>query len=100
MLLVLWEYQVKPDRLEEFESMYRPDGPWTDFFRVCPAFVSITLWKDLRRPGRYLVADRWTSEALYDEFVKERATEIADLSARGARLWTSEHEMGRYDLRD
>ena len=100
MLLVLWEYQVKLDRVEEFESMYRPDGPWTHFFRDCPAFVSITLWKDLRRPGRYLVADRWTSEMMYVEFVQERATPIAELSARGARLWTSEREVGRYELRD
>ena len=100
MLLVLWEYEVKTDRIEEFESLYRPDGAWTDLFHVCPAFVSITLWKDLRRPGRYMVADRWTSETVYDEFVREQAVAIAELSARGARAWTSEREVGRYELRD
>ena len=100
MLLVLWEYQVRPERVDEFESMYRPDGPWTDLFRVCPAFVSITMWKDLRVPGRYLVADRWSSGVVYDEFVRERQAEIGELSARGARLWQREREAGRYELRD
>ena len=43
MLLVVWEYRTKPERSEEFESFYRPDGPWGALMRQSPAFVSITL---------------------------------------------------------
>jgi heme-degrading monooxygenase HmoA len=98
MIVVLWEYVVKPDRLEDFEALYRPDGAWTAFFRGCPAFVSTTLWRDHSDPRRYLVADRWTSATIYDEFVRERAAEYAALGERGARLYERERAVGRFEF--
>jgi heme-degrading monooxygenase HmoA len=100
MLVVVWEYVAKPDRVEDFESFYRPDGPWVHLFRECPAFVSTTLMKDLRDPRRFLIADRWTSEAMYEEFKRERAAEYGELSERGARLYAREAELGRFDFLD
>ena len=67
-------------------------------FREAPGFVSITLMKDLRDPGRFLIADRWTSETLYEEFKRKRATEYAALHDRGHRLIESENEIGRFDF--
>lgn len=75
MLVIVWEYQAQPDRIEDFESFYRPDGPWGDLFRSAPGFVSITLMKDLKTPGRYMVADRWTSETVYEDFKLSHARE-------------------------
>jgi len=100
MLVVLWEYMAKPDRIEDFESFYRSDGPWAEFFRDCPGFVSTTLMKDVREPRRFLIADRWTSEILYEEFKRERANDYDELSARGARLYAREAEIGRFDFLD
>ena len=100
MLLVVWEYMAKPERVEEFESFYRPDGPWGELFRQCPAFVSTTLMKDLRNPRRFVVADRWTSETMHEEFKRERALEYRSLSERGARLHEREAEIGRFDFLD
>ena len=100
MLVVVWEYVARPDRVEDFESFYRPDGPWGELFRQCPAFVSTTLMKDLRDPKRFMVADRWTSETLYEEFKRERAAEYDDLSERGARLYAREVAIGRFDFLD
>src|SRR5258705_5409054 len=98
MLVVVWEYLAKPDRVDEFESFYRPDGPWGDLFRQSPAFISTTLMKDLRRPVRFMVADRWTSETIYEEFKRERATAWQALSERGQRLYDREVEVGRFDF--
>ena len=98
MLVVVWEYLAKPERVEEFESFYRPDGPWAELFRQSPAFVSTTLMKDLRGPVRFMVADRWTSETVYEEFKRERATTWQALSERGQRLYDREIEVGRFDF--
>lgn len=98
MLVIVWEYHARPERLEEFESFYRPDGPWGDLFRNAPGFVSITLMKDVRTPGRYMVADRWTSETLYEEFKLAHAREYMELVARGGRLYARESEVGRFDF--
>ena len=100
MLVVVWEYRARPDRAEEFESYYRPDGPWADLFRASPAFVSTTLMRDLRDPLRFMVADRWTSETLYEEFKREHADRYHALSERGRRLYDREVEVGRFDFLD
>jgi heme-degrading monooxygenase HmoA len=100
VLLVLWEYRVKPGHAEEFEALYRPDGVWTELLRQSPAFLSTTLWHDRRDPTRYVVADRWTSEVPYDEFVVQFDKEIAAMSERGRRNWDRETMLGRFDLLD
>jgi heme-degrading monooxygenase HmoA len=63
-----------------------------------PGFVSTTLMKDLRSSRRYVVADRWTSEKLYDEFKKKAEAAYDDLTARGHRLIDKEKELGRFDF--
>ncbi len=100
MLLILWEYTARPDRTEEFEALYRPDGPWTGLFRGAPGFLSTTLWKDLRQPQRYVVADRWTSVVLYEEFKHAHAAPYAALAERGARTIIRETELGRFGAMD
>jgi len=100
VLLVLWEYEVKPDAVPEFESLYRPDGAWGDLLRQGVGFVSITLWRDRARPNRYIVADRWTSEVLYEEFMRDRAADIAALNERSSRTRTRETALGRFDLEE
>jgi heme-degrading monooxygenase HmoA len=96
MLLILWEYVAKADRVEEFEALYHPEGAWTELFRGAPGYVSTTLWKDLRGNRRYVVADRWSNAALYEEFKHSHATAYAQLSERGRRLIDREVEIGRF----
>jgi heme-degrading monooxygenase HmoA len=100
MLVVVWEYRARPERAEEFESYYRPDGPWSRLFRESPGFISTTLMKDLRDPHRFMVADRWTSETLYEEFKRDHAGPYGELSETGRRLYESEVEVGRFDFLD
>jgi len=100
MLVVVWEYLARDGRIEDFESFYRPDGPWGTLFRENPAFVSTTLMRDIKNPRRFVIADRWTSETIYEEFKRERAPIWRELSERGARLYESEAEIGRFDFID
>lgn len=98
MHLILWEYRVAPERLEEFEALYRPGGAWTSLFHGSLGYVSTTLWRDDRESGRFIVADRWTSAAAYDAFKRDHETAYAALSERGSRLYRSESELGRFTV--
>jgi heme-degrading monooxygenase HmoA len=100
VLVLVWEYRARPGRGEEFESYYRPDGPWAELFRESPAFISTTLMKDMRDPLRFLVADRWTSETLYEEFKRSVAERYDAMCDRGRRLYERETEIGRFDFLD
>ena len=98
MLVIVWEYMARPDRIEEFEALYRPDGPWVELFRNSPGFVSTTLMRDIRDRHRFVIADRWTSEASYEAFKLEFASEYQRLSSRGERVHRAEHLIGRFDF--
>ena len=98
MLVVVWEYMARPDRLEAFETLYRSDGAWVELFRRSPGFVSTTLMRDLKDRHRFMIADRWTSEAAYAAFQRAFATEYERLSQQGERVYRAEHLIGRFDL--
>ena len=100
MLVVVWEYRAKPERVDEFESFFRPDGPWAELFRQSPGYVSTTLMKDVRDPRRFMIADRWTSEVVYEVFKRECADAYHALAERGSRLYEQEREVGRFDFLD
>ena len=98
MLVIVWEYMARRDRIEEFESLYRPDGPWVELFRRSPGFVSTTLMHDVKNRDRYVIADRWNSEESYEAFKSDFASEYQALSERGTRLYRAEHLIGRFEF--
>ena len=97
MLVILWEYMARPERLAEFERLYRPDGAWVELFRKSPGFVGTTLLRDAQNAHRFVIEDRWTSEESYEAFKRDFAGEYKVLTDRGARLHKAEHLIGRFD---
>ncbi|HYM81880.1 MAG TPA: antibiotic biosynthesis monooxygenase [Candidatus Limnocylindria bacterium] len=98
MLVIVWEFEVKPERVEDFESLYREDGAWAELFRASPGFVSTTPMRDLRNPRRFMVADRWTSEQTFEEFKHTHEQPYRALDERCQRLTEREVEIGRFDF--
>jgi heme-degrading monooxygenase HmoA len=98
MLVIVWEYMARPDRLEEFEALYRPDGPWVQLFKRSPGFMSTTLMRDVNDPHRFVIADRWNSGESYEAFKRDFATDYTALSERGERLHRAEHLIGRFEF--
>jgi heme-degrading monooxygenase HmoA len=98
MLVIVWEYMARPDRIEEFETLYRPDGAWVELFKKSPGFVSTTLMRDIKDGCRYMIADRWTSEESYEAFKQDFAAEYQKLSRQGERVYRAEHLIGRFDF--
>ena len=98
MLLILWEFRVKADRRDEFETIYREDGAWAQLFREAPGFVSTTLMRDQHDPNRYIAADRWISGEAFDGFRAEHAERYDALDERCRRLTDRETEIGRFDF--
>jgi len=98
MLVIVWEYMARPDLIEEFEALYRPDGEWVSLFRRSPGFVSTTLMRDVHDPDRYVIADRWSSAEAHEAFERDFAEEYAALNERGERLHRAEHLIGRFQF--
>jgi heme-degrading monooxygenase HmoA len=87
-------YEVEPARVQVFEAAYGSDGTWARFFAAGEGYAGTELWRG--REGRYLVIDRWRSEAAYEAFLSAHADEYRRRSAAAERLYLSERALGRY----
>jgi heme-degrading monooxygenase HmoA len=94
MFVVLFLYEVEPASAEAFEAVYGSDGDWARFFGRGDGYEGTELW---RRAERYLVIDRWRSEAAYEDFLRANADEYRRRSQETTRLYVSEQALGRFE---
>ncbi|MGA9352761.1 MAG: antibiotic biosynthesis monooxygenase [Terriglobales bacterium] len=97
LYLVVWEFQVKPESLAEFELNYGPDGLSSKLFRHSPAYLGTDLLRDATRAGRYLTIDRWTSREAFRQFKQQNAAEYAALAKEFEQLTESEALIGDFE---
>ncbi len=68
MLVILWEFRVRPEMLSEFLSAYAPGGDWDLLFRRAEGYLSTELLRDELDGTRFLTIDRWDSREARDRF--------------------------------
>jgi quinol monooxygenase YgiN len=97
MFSYLWEFTVRPDRLEEFLAAYGPGGDWELLFGRDPAFLRTELLRDCSNPQRFVTVDRWTSRAACLGFRERFREELAAVDERCAQLTTEERHLGDFE---
>ena len=94
----LWEFQVKPDCVEEFLQAYGADGDWVRLFSRDPDYVRTLLLRDAKDPCRFVTVDVWKSAASRDRFRFEHHADYRRLDRRCEALTTRERPLGDYWL--
>jgi heme-degrading monooxygenase HmoA len=94
-LAVVFEYEVDPARADAFEAAYDGAGEWARYFAGADGYLGTELLRGAE--GRYLVIDRWRSEADYDGFLAANAREYAARSVAAEALWRRERALGRFE---
>jgi len=97
MYRLVWELDVRPERVTDFEKVYSPDGRWTTFFRLSADFLGSELYKSTASPHRFVVVDAWRSRAAYELFRKNNAAEYATLDEWCRQLLRHERMLGVTD---
>jgi heme-degrading monooxygenase HmoA len=95
VLIVLWEYDVRPGLQNAFEQLYGAHGEWGGLFREHQGFISTELLRS-DQALRYLSIDRWESESAYAAFLTLASERYAQIDARGDALTIDERRIGRY----
>lgn len=95
--LAVWEFQVKPESLAEFELIYGPGGRWSQLFRRSSAYLGTELLRQADRAGRYLTIDRWTSGEALRQFKQRHAEEYAALDKLCEQLTAEESLLGDFE---
>jgi len=94
---VVWEYEVRPGRVADFEALYGADGGWARLFRRADGYVETRLFHDTAQPMLYLTIDRWHSRAAYEAFLQKAGPAYAALDRRGDALTVRERHIGAFD---
>ena len=100
MFLVLWEFDVKPDKTERFEQVYGPGGDWESLFRSDSNYVETRLFRDTKRNATYLTADCWLTRNAYEEFLTVRRRDYKALDAATENLTLKERHLGSFERED
>ena len=98
MLIILWEYHVKPENRVEFETRYSPKGGWAEMFHKSAGYLGTELIRSRGETDRYITIDRWTSMEHYEAFLSRHEKEYSTLDDQSAGLTESESLIGIWDL--
>ncbi|HLO14602.1 MAG TPA: antibiotic biosynthesis monooxygenase family protein [Anaerolineales bacterium] len=99
MHVIIWEYQVKTERIAEFEDIYSPNGTWTKLFHKSKGFLGTELLRDIKDPHRYITIDRWASPQDHESFLLQWKTAYDALDNQCSALTSKEVFLGNWDLR-
>ncbi len=92
----MWEFRVKNDCAEQFESIYGPDGEWVKLFRKGNGYLRTELHRDLNISNRYITIDYWESKEAYDIFRNNFQNDFEKLDNQCEFLTEKEQFIGSF----
>lgn len=93
----IWEYQVAPGSVAEFEREYGPQGAWVRLFQKAQGYVGTMLLRDREQPLRYITIDTWESIYAYRSFRDQYGAEYGEIDRRCAHFTARETSLGEFD---
>jgi heme-degrading monooxygenase HmoA len=97
MYVIIWEYQVRAERLAEFEEIYSASGAWARLFQNSEGFLGTELLRDEAATHRYLTIDGWRASRDYEAFLQQWQTEYAALDRQCEGLTNQETLLGKWE---
>jgi len=68
VFVIVYEYEVEPPRVAEFERTYAGDGVWAELFSRAGGYRGTELLRSVAGEHRYVVIDRWERPSDFDAF--------------------------------
>jgi hypothetical protein len=100
VIAVVWQFEVRDGKEDEFERFYGADGPWTAISRRSRSFLGSSFLKDLAQPDRYVVVEYWSEMVVYERHHADFADEVVELEQQRATLVRVMHPLGLFNALD
>jgi heme-degrading monooxygenase HmoA len=97
MYRIVWQYDVRPERITDFEQVYGPEGDWVQFFRSSPDFLGTELYRTAEDPSRFITVDSWRSRPAYESFRKTHSERYSKLDEWCSQFTAHERTLGMSD---
>jgi heme-degrading monooxygenase HmoA len=98
LILIIWEFLIKPEKRAEFEQYYAAEGHWAELFRQSPAYQGTTLAQDIARPVRYLVTDVWENLEAFYHFKQSFGDDYERLDKLCEQFTEEERHLGIFQI--
>jgi quinol monooxygenase YgiN len=100
MIAIMWQFDVKHGREDEFEQLYGVDGEWTAMNRHARSYLGSSFLRDQNRSSRYIVIEYWSEMLVYEQHRAFRSEAIASLEAQKRALVDSVEPLGIFSALD
>jgi heme-degrading monooxygenase HmoA len=92
----IWELQAKPGSEAEFERVFGPGGEWENLFKKTKAFLGTEIFRDMENPSRYMLVDRFSSQAAFQQFLEKFRAQYDELDKMYEPLCASDIRVGSF----
>ena len=79
MIAVVWQFQVKSGKQENFEKFYGADGEWSQLARRSRSFLGSSFLRDQALDTSYLLVEYWSEMVVYERHLKSFTAHIDQL---------------------
>ena len=94
MIAIVWQFDVRAGREDEFEDFYGADGEWTAMNRHSRSYLGSSFLRDQSMSTRYLVVEYWSEMLVYEEHKTYQRGQFAHLDERRRELVESTVPLG------
>jgi heme-degrading monooxygenase HmoA len=98
MYVIVWEFVVRPEKIDAFVAAYKSDGAWAHLFARADGYIGTELLLATER-GRgmtYVTIDRWQHSEDFTHFQEQFGDEYKALDTELEGLTVSERKMGTF----
>ena len=100
MIAIVWQFDVRAGREDEFEHFYGADGEWTAMNRHSRSYLGSSFLRDQSMSTRYLVVEYWSEMLVYEEHKTYQRGQFAHLDERRRELVESTVSLGVFTALD
>jgi len=94
--VIVWEFRVRQEKVDEFSEKYGPEGNWARFFRGSKGYIRTELVRDVSDYFRFLTLDYWQTEEEFSEFRERNLAEYKRLDGEFEGLTERETRLGAF----
>ena len=100
MIAVVWQFQVKPGKQQEFERVYGADGEWSKLARRSRSFLGSSFLRDQAADTSYMLVEYWSEMVVYEKHRHSLDTDLRSIEGRREALCEAVTPVGIFSALD
>lgn len=100
MIAVVWQFQIKPGKQQEFEQFYGADGEWSTLARRSRSFLGSSFLRDQASDTSYMLVEYWSEMVVYERHRRSFVADIRTIEERREILCDAILPLGIFSALD